>query len=383
MNIFKKKNTNEEETQEKNIKLLVLECLNSRLQGTIYDNCLLLPRTGFSIDIQIGKQESKNDIHLLQVIYILKHDDLDEPIIEPVAAQGTTIEEAVAMAVDSFRGGLWHPLNMVTTRQGGVPVSSDYLGQHYDYKMYAQSVVIMGDKDKKPSMLINYIKNEIPKYLGSKKYYWVRIFLARHKERMTVEVRVNGTVCPGLHIFFKDYIESWEDKDILVTEKQYALFVQEEDDKCPFTKETVVECTKRALELMGDCKSREEYIALKEEIDKMAGDIALSAEIRVFTPEIMARHILRYGEGDSLFLMVGDDRVEFKKTQLRSYFYIQQVIFDYLTRVKPEKEQVMRIVANSASFKEIQKAVQEGHEPTDMYVPGTTYKIDVENYKVW
>jgi len=134
---------------------------------------------------------------------------------------------------------------------------------------------------------------------------------------------------------------------------------------------------------MGDCKSREEYIALKEEIDKMAGDIALSAEIRVFTPEIMARHILRYGEGDSLFLMVGDDRVEFKKTQLRSYFYIQQVIFDYHTRVKPEKEQVMRIVANSASFKEIQKAVQEGHEPTDMYAPGTTYKIDVENYQVW
>jgi len=383
VNIFKKKNAKEEVSQEKDLKLQILEYLNEKLQGTIYDNCLLLPRSGFSIDIQIGKQENKNDIILLQVIYILKHDDLDEPIIEPVAAQGKTMEEAVAMAVDSFRGGLWHPLNMACTRQGGVPISSDYLGQHYDYKMYAQSVVIMGDRDKKPSMLIGYIKDEISKYLGSKKYYWVRIFLARHKEKKTIEVRVNGTVCPGLHEFFKNYIESWEDKDMLVTEKQYALFVQEEDDKCPFTKEKVVECTRRTIELMGECKSKEDYIALKDEIDKMTEDIALSAEIRVFTPEIMARHVIRYGEGDSLFLLENDTPVEFKKTQLRSYFYIQQVVFDYLARVKPEKEKVMRIVANSASFREIQKAVKEGHEPTNMWVPGTTYKIAVDNYKVW
>jgi len=134
---------------------------------------------------------------------------------------------------------------------------------------------------------------------------------------------------------------------------------------------------------MGECKSKEDYIALKDEIDKMTEDIALSAEIRVFTPEIMARHVIRYGEGDSLFLLENDTPVEFKKTQLRSYFYIQQVVFDYLARVKPEKEKVMRIVANSASFREIQKAVKEGHEPTNMWVPGTTYKIAVDNYKVW
>ena len=412
MNIFKKKTEKEtDESQEKDLKLQILECLNKSLQGTIFDNCLLLPKSGFSIDVQIGKKDIKEDVTLLQVIYILKHDDLDEPIIEPIAAQGKTIDQAVQMAVDSFRGALWHPLNMAITHQGSIPVRTDYLGQSYTFKMYAQSVVLMGDPDKKPAMLINFLKDDICSYLGSKKYYWVRIFLAKNGDKKTIEVRVNGTVCPDLHKRFEAYLDSWQPKEQLVTEKQYAIFVQDEDDQCPFTKEHIVECTRRTIELMEECKSKEEYAELKKEIDEMAGDLALSAEIRIFVPEIMARHILRYNEGDSLFLMqLTEDNedaennensennenndeseekkpkvnmIEFKKTQLRSYFYIQQVIFDHLARVKPDKEKVMRIVANSAAFREIQKHVKEGHQPTEMWVPGTTYQIAVENYKVW
>jgi hypothetical protein len=43
----------------------------------------------------------------------------------------------------------------------------------------------------------------------------------------------------------------------------------------------------------------------------------------------------------------------------------------------------MKIVSNSAAFREIQKAVKEGHDPKELYVPGTTYKIAVDNYFVW
>ena len=404
MNIFKKKNTKEvDENQEKNLKLQILECLNKSLQGTIFDDCLLLPKSGFSIDVQIGKKDIKEEVVLLQVIYILKHDDLDEPIIEPIAAQGKDIEQAVQMAVDSFRGALWHPLNMAITHHNPINVRTEYLGQSYTFKMYAQSVVLMGDPEKKPAMLINFLKNDICSYIGSKKYYWVRIFLAKNGDKKTIEVRINGTVCPDLHKNFVEYLDSWQPREQLVTEKQYAIFVQDEDDQCPFTKEHVVECTRKTIELMEECKSKEDYIALKNEIDEMAGDLALSAEIRIFVPEIMARHVLRYGEGDSLFLMKHNEEaenentensenpeqqnkiqlIEFKKTQLRSYFYIQQVIFDHLARVKPEKEKVMRIVANSAAFREIQKHVKEGHQPTEMWVPGTTYQIAVDNYKVW
>ena len=64
--------------------------------------------------------------------------------------------------------------------------------------MYCQSVVRIGVKDKQPTMLVNFIRNEIPKYIGSKKYYWLRIYLAKYKEKKIIEVLINGSVCVEL-----------------------------------------------------------------------------------------------------------------------------------------------------------------------------------------
>ena len=78
-----------------------------------------------------------------------------------------------------------------------------------------------------------------------------------------------------------------------------------------------------------------------------------------------------------------NSRIEFRKTQLRSYFYIQQVILEYLS-TNPPKEDVVRIVSNSVAFRELKKAKEEsGHEPKDLHVPGTSYRILTDNYKVW
>ena len=53
---------------------------------------------GFTIDVQIGRQENKDDIRLLQVIFIVKNDEFDEPLIDPVDAQGKSDEETAKMA---------------------------------------------------------------------------------------------------------------------------------------------------------------------------------------------------------------------------------------------------------------------------------------------
>ncbi len=383
MGLFKKKNQQtENENSGLDLKHKVLTALNNKLQGTLYDDCVIMPK-GFTVDVQVGRCEVKNDIHMLQVIYIIKNDELDEPIIDPVDAQGKTEDEAVNMSVEIFFGGLWHPLNQAMTKKNPIHISVNYLMQHYDFDMYAHSIVRIGTQhQKQPVMLLNYIKSEIPKYLGSKKYYWIRIFVAKVREQRIAEVRVNGTVCGELSKLLKPYIESWDENDAFINEKQYAIFVQREDDKCPFTKETVVTTAKRAVELMENCSSQEEYIAMMKEIEETAGDKALAAEIRVFIPEILAKLTLGYHEGDSLFLLDDNSSIEFKKTQLRSYFYIQQVLLEYLHN-RPEQERVMRIVSNSVAFREARKAKEAGHEPNELYVPGTSYKMNIENYKVW
>lgn len=385
MALFKKKNQQAE--PEKNpaqeIKTKVLECLNEKLNGNLYDDCVIMPR-GYTIDVQIGRREEKDGVKLLQVVFIVRNDDFDEPLLDPVDAQGTTDDEAVKMAVEIFYGGVWHPIDQSLSKKNPIHISVNYLRQHYDFDMYAQSIVRIGIKDKQPVMLMNYIKSEIPKYLGSKKYYWVRVYLSKFKDRKIVEVRVNGSVCTELSRFYQAYVDAWNSADTFMSEKQYAIFVQREDDQCPevYRKEHIVDCAKQCIEMMENCNSREEYMELVTKLEEITGDKNLASEIRIFVPEILAKLTLGYREGDSLFLIEGESQIEFKKTQLRSYFYLQQVILEYLSK-KPAQERVMKIVTNSVAFRELKKAHEQGHEPKDLFVPGTSYRVGNDDYKVW
>ncbi|WP_297956548.1 DUF6348 family protein [uncultured Ruminococcus sp.] len=401
MGLFKKKNNQKEEAAaaaaaadpKDGMKKMVLDELNAKLNGTLYDDCVIMPH-GFTIDVQVGRLEDADDIKVLQIIFIVRHDDFDEPLIEPVDAQGRSEEEAAKMAVDIFNGGVWHPLDQSMTKKNPQHISVDFLRQHYDFDMYCQSVVRIGVKDKQPTMLVNFIGQEIPKYLGSKKYYWLRIYLAKYKEKQIIEVRLNGSVLVELPKYFKEYVEKeMSADDTFVSEKQYAIFVQREEDQCPFDKELVMSAAKETITSMVAIRSKEEYIEMSKKLEELTGgDKNLAAEIRVFIPEIFAKLTLGYREGDSLFLLEGEgdeqQSIEFKKTQLRSYFYLQQAVLEYLS-TKPSQEDVSRIVTNSVAFRELRKALETAKEndkelkPDDLYVPGTSYKIGHEGYRVW
>ena len=398
MGLFKKKNNQKEENTtvadpRAEIKQMVLKALNAKLNGTLYDDCVIMPK-GFTIDVQIGRMEETDGIKILQTIFIITNDEFDEPLIEPVDSQGKDDEEAANMAVEIFNGGVWHPLDQSMTKKNPHHISVDFLRQHYDFDMYAQSVVRIGVKNKQPTMLINFIMNEIPKYLGSKKYYWLRVYLAKFKEKKIIEVRVNGSVCVELAKYFEPYVENEMDaEEAFVSEKQYAIFVQREDDQCPFKKDFVMNAAKETIKMMSNINSQEDYKNMLTKLEELTeGNMNLASEIRVFIPEIFAKLTLGYREGDSLFLLEGDGEeqqsIEFKKTQLRSYFYMQQAVLEYLGG-KPTQEEVSRIVTNSVAFRELRKAIEASKEqgkeikPDDLYVPGTSYKIGHEGYRVW
>ena len=153
-----------------------------------------------------------------------------------------------------------------------------------------------------------------------------------------------------------------------------------------------MEAAKEAITRMVKIENREDYDAMAAKVEEITGDKALAAEIRIFIPEIFAKLTLGFREGDSLFLMEGegDDttQIEFKKSQLRSYFYLQQAVLEFFN-TKPSQEDVTKIVTNSVAFRELRKAIDQAKEngqeikPGDLFVPGTSYKINVPDYKVW
>ena len=402
MALFKKKNQTEEKknsaVSEKDFdyKTAVLQALNKKLEkGNLYDGCIIMPR-GFTIDVKVGRNEEKDGVKILQIVYIVNHDDFDEELIDPVDSQGKSCEDAVIMSVDIFYASVWHPLDQSMFKKNPIALSVNYLNQHYDYDMYAQSIVRIGAGDKgQPTALWTIIKNEIPKYLGSKKYYWLRIYLAKHKDREIMEVRMNGSVCNELGRLFKPYLDSISADETFFCEKQCAIFVNRKDDECPFKKDIVKEGARFVLERLVNVNSREDYLKMSDELDELTGNKNVAAEIRIFVPEILAKLTLGYQEGDSLFLLEDDSRIEFKKTQLRSYFYIQQTILEYLSS-RPPQESVQKVVMGSVAYREMRNILQKANEkaqeegsnapqiaPKDLYVPGTAYKISAPDYKPW
>ena len=389
----KKKQDNEEEAAAVNQGFdyvsATLSALNAKLNGTLYDGCIIMPR-GMTIDIKVGRVEEHDGIKSVQFLFLVSSDNFDEPVIDPIDAHGSTEEEIVNMAVEIFYGGLWHPIDQSMFKKNPIHIPVTFLGQHYDFDMYAHSIVRIGaQQDKEPTMLVGLIGNDVPKYLGSKKYYWIRIFLAKQGDRQIVEARVNGSVCNELTKPLQDYVNSWEKSDGFRCEKQFAIFVQRGEDECPFKKEDVVNAANFSLERMVKISNPEEYQKFCDELDEFTGNKDLATEVRIFIPEIFAKLTLGYEEGDSLFLLTGDpnseegdSRLEFRKTQLRSYFYIQQTILEYLN-TRPPQEDVQRIVFNSVAFRELRKAKEQGHEPKDLYVPGTAYRVGNPGYKVW
>ncbi|MBP5609639.1 MAG: hypothetical protein J6X66_15405 [Lachnospiraceae bacterium] len=373
------------------IKKYLYEALREKLGGELENDRLIL-KDGFSIHAWIQKAEEQEDEKVIVAGFSVHYDGLDEPVLEPVDAGGRTFKEAAVQAVEVFYAALWRTIEQAVAGSDAVHVPVDLLGEHYDFDMYCRSLVRIGVKDKEPVSLVKFIMDEIPGYLGSKKYYWIRINLAKYKEDRNIEIRINGSVCVELPKYYFDYVDNEMDgSDHYVCERQYALFVQREDDKCPFDKETVMDAAEETILRMADVSTEEEYdTMIQKSIELSGGDKNLATEIRIFIPEILAKLTMGTREGDRLFLLSpdGEKTLELKKSQVRSYFYVQQAVLKYLAG-KPDKEDVTSIVMNSASYKAycraVEKAEKEGNkiEAGDLYVPGISYRIDHEGYRVW
>ncbi len=367
------------------------DALKEKLGGTMDGDMLIMPG-GFGIRVMSGKPEKKDGEVILKPVYAVHYSGFDEPLLEPVRAWGKTYKEAAETATEMFYSAVWMSIEHSIDKKDPVHIAADMPGAHYDFDMYCPSILRIGVNGKEPKNLVDYILDEIPSYLGSKKYYWLRIYLAKYKDDKNIEIRINGSVCMELPKYFFDYVDNEMDaSEHFVSEEQYALFVQREDDKCPFTQETVMDCAEETILRMADVSNAEEYdTMIQKSIELAGGDKNLASEIRIFIPEILAKLTMGTREGDRLYVMGkdGESKTEYKKSQIRSYFYVQQAVLKYLA-TKPDKEDVTSIVMSSASYKSfcraMEKAEKEGikQEASDLYVPGISYRIDSDDYKVW
>ena len=130
--------------------------------------------TGVRIKVNVVKAEEENGVVTCTAWFIVSYDGFAEPLIDPVDACGKSELACAEMAADAFCSSVMKPLLQSLIKESPVYIPVDYLGRHYDFDMYARDVLRMrfgGSINQEPTRLVDFLKDAIPEYLGSKKYY--------------------------------------------------------------------------------------------------------------------------------------------------------------------------------------------------------------------
>ena len=73
---------------------------------------------------------------------------------------------------------------------------------------------------------------------------------------------------------------------------------------------------------------------------------------------------------------------DFNKSQIRSYGYIEEAIFEYISKKKPTQQQIVRVISCSSTFNAINKSIQHGGKLENIMLSGITYSVD-EDYTLY
>ena len=218
------------------------------------EKCIFYKERNLKIKLLSADTQSHEGNYAAYLFFRMECDGLEEPIIEPSTALATSEEEAVDRAADLFATVMYSfilPFQNMEMSE----IENSIAGKTHKYK-YASAIPVscMGNVKERSRSPFDVVKGEIAKYLGTRKYNWVKLYVGRSKETLNCEARVNGLLIPELSDMLTQHAAEDENKDSILMEKQCILFIQEDETYVPLRKspETIKEYALRAIPVIAE-----------------------------------------------------------------------------------------------------------------------------------
>lgn len=371
----------------------LLAIVAKRFPGSEFRNDTLhYPALNLHIRLAFGSMNQVENRFSVQLIFILQHPWFDENLIESCAGLGHSPEQAMENGTESFCDGVLQfvisALQANNSENSKNPGNSEILhaelmGQAHDFYVPTERPVLHRGISTKCTDLWEIIKEQIPAYLGTKRCYWIKLYSARIQETPVCEVRINNTVYPDLTDLLMK--EAFKNPEVRM-DKQFLLLIQKEEtfQPCPFEKQDVGQLAFMALDKMLTIHDEESRQKIFQEIQAICPDYAIAVELISFLPEICAQMILEFRDNDSLIPVInyGKPEFELKKSQVRSYGYMEDAVEQYLRKIQPSQEDILNIVRISARFEVLTKALHDNVPIEDLRMSQLVYFVN-ENYHIW
>lgn len=358
--------------EQKVLNILINSVENSVLES----NSLFVTDIKLKIEVHVP-QATKN---MAQVIFVLKHNLFNEEFIESSAGVGNTTDIALQQATISFCVSALCGITHALKNENGQNFESEFNKKTSKFKLYKSCISAQGEKkvQQNPIDYWEVINNEIKNRLGIKPVYWVKIYLSKTANSVNCECRINGIVSNNITKILNKIAEEWDIETALYSEKQFFVLIQDKETytQYKFSKEQVVHCTLKALDLFKLCDTNEKYENLYYQFIKMCNDPSLACDLFNFVPEIFCKFIFPEAQyAENMTLCSSTENITLFKDKLTSYNWIYQTIDNEIRRGSFNNDEFRTIVNCSASFNAINKALNDGSKIEDLLMCPLSFSI--------
>ena len=338
-----------------------------------------------SVEIAELRSDREQSAWSAMLLFIAKHPFFDEDLVQQGTAVGRDADDAIRSAAKQIAAEpLAHILAAFDT-QGGEVLETNLRGElHRFHAPVSPAVSHIGAGE--PPDLWHCVKDVIPQYLGTKRCYWVSLSAATANGIPQCEARINGSVLSDLSYMLMDALADRTKEPGFIADRAFVLLIQDEEtyQPCPFTKQEVGELVFRALRLLPGVKDKESDLKIQKAILGSAPQRSLGVELISFLPEIVAIQTVHFRDNDGLMPVVnrGKPDVELKKSQVRSFGYMEDAVFQYLQKQRPDEVEIKHILAMSAKFHALTDGLEQGTPIGELRMSQLVYFVD-ETYRVW
>lgn len=321
----------------------------------------------------------ENGRYSAEMLFVMTHELFDEPLCEYTAGLGNSKEEALRTGAEQFCAVVLLPVLSAFGCTEGSRVEAELDGKKLVFRRPCNNMIFsMGIKNPGAKDLWEIVEKEIPKYLGTKNAYWVKLYACSYNGELNCEVRINGAVFPELTKKLDEYVLGWADRQSFHSEKEFLLLLRE-DSKAQDgrSSEEVKAITVQAVEaLSAVADEATEETAIKKLYVLSGGDRNFMWELQTFIPEIYTIFCLNLADSDGMLLnQSGKGTIAVKKSQIRNYGYIEQGVQRYMQEKRPGRDASLNVMCLSAVFSAVNQAVQKGSKVEDLRFPEMIYNV--------
>nr|WP_314466261.1 DUF6348 family protein [uncultured Clostridium sp.] len=355
------------------IQILKEEGMLKNIHSEIINNELVINDLKMTIKARVSNKTQHQNAIVLQLDFIIKHENFDTEILESAAGIGrendiydairngtaSFVSNVIEVIADAFcdthnpeldfqtvlgdRQHIWHP------KIGG---------------LHAQGYCDKNTIDN--NRIFNILKDEIVPRLGTKRFYWIKVYVSRQADgEIITQCTFNNEPFLKAQQKMEEYAKSWNTGNQFKGEKQFILIRQ--CDKTwkqgKYNYENLKMYVFGAMELFENCSTEADWEGLFVRIADLTGDIDLAIELYFFIPELYCKLTLPEIQYSDEVVLIKPDGSEINVylSQLSRLTLIKRLVREKL-HSGFDKDKYNHVLFQSATFRAINSALNQGGE---------------------